>query len=122
MLRLEFWLLLPCLGLAFWLISGLTLEYSLNRDRHAVESFNITPDRPQTAERLSITVTIDSDRGTSMVEIKQAMQSYRKQEFALTTTKLPEIEREIAQKLALPIEKVRRKLRYQIKNSQITPP
>lgn len=113
MFRLEF-LLLPFLGLAFWLISGLITEYSLNQNNSFVESYNITP-QTQPTNNISIKVTIDRDRGTSLVEIKQAVQSYQKQEFELTTIKLQRIETALSQKLDLPLEKVRRRLRYQIK-------
>lgn len=113
MFRLEFWLL-PFLGLTFWLISGLITEYSLNQNNRIVESFNITP-RTQPTDNILIKVTIDPDRGTSLVEIKRAIQSYQKQEFELATTKLQGIETALSQKLNLPMEKVRRRLRYQIK-------
>ena len=117
MLRLEFWLPLPLLGLAFWFVSGLVTEHNLNQSNRTVESFNITPDKVEPASKiLFIKVSVDRDRNISRVKVKQATQIYQKQEFELATTELEQVETAVSQKLGLSLEKVRQLLRYQIKN------
>ena len=116
MLRIEFWLSLPLLGLAFWLVSGLVTEHSLNYSDRSVESFKITPDQAEPANKiLSITVMVDRDRNFSSVKVKQATQVYQRQEFELATTELEQIETAISQKLSLSPEKIKQLLRYQVK-------
>lgn len=116
MLRLEFWLPLPLLGLAFWLVSGLMTEHSLIQSDRSIESFNITIDQTESANKiLSIQVIVDRERNISSVKVKQATQVYQKQEFELATTKLERVEAAISQELGLPPTKVRQLLRYQIK-------
>ena len=115
MLRLEFWLPLPLLGLAFWFVSGKITERSLNQSDRPVESFNITPDKAEpTSTILFIKVRVDRGRNISRVKVKRATQVYEKQEFELGTTELERVETTVSQKLGLPPEKVRQLLRYQI--------
>ncbi|MDJ0572817.1 MAG: hypothetical protein QNJ53_27770 [Pleurocapsa sp. MO_192.B19] len=116
MLRLEFWLPLPLLGLAFWFFSSIVTEHSLNQGDRSIESFNITPEQSEAANNiLLIKVTLDRDRNISQVKVKQITQVYQQQEFELATTELERVETAISQKLNLPPEKVRQLLRYQIK-------
>ena len=116
MLRLEFWLPLPLLGLAFWVASGLLTEHSLSKSDRPIEPFKITLNQTEPVNRiLFIKVTVNRDRNISTVRVKQATQVYQKQEFELATTELPQVETAISQKLDLPPEKVRQLLRYQVK-------
>lgn len=116
MLRLEFWLPLPLLGLAFWLVSGLVTEHNLKLSNQSIDAFNITPDRTQPVDQiLFIKVTVDRDRNISQVKVQRATQVYQTQQFELATTQLAQLETIISQKLELPPEEVRQLLRYQIK-------
>lgn len=116
MLRLEFWLPLPLLGLAFWVVSELLTDHSLKQTHQSIESFQITPAQGQPSTQiLFIKVTVDRERNTSQVTVKQATPVYQKQEFELVTTNLAQVEMAISQKLGIPPEQVRQLLRYQIK-------
>ena len=115
MLRLEFWLPLPLLGLAFWLVSGLITDHSLRHSHQSVESYEITANEAQSGNKiLYIKVIVNRDLNTSRVKVKQATQVYQKQEFKLATADLSLIETEIAQKLGLPTKQISQLLRYQI--------
>lgn len=116
MLRLEFWLPLPLLGLAFWVVSELMTERSLNLPHQSIESFQITPAQGQpTTQILFIKVTVDRDRQISQVMVKKATPVYQKEEFELPTTRMAQVEMAISQKLGIPLSQVRQLLRYQIK-------
>ncbi|WP_319422768.1 hypothetical protein [Pleurocapsa sp. FMAR1] len=116
MLRLEFWLPLPLLGLAFWLMSGLITDHSLKYSHQSVKSYEITANEALSGNKiLYIKVIVNRDRNTSRVKVKQATQVYQKQEFELDSADLSQIETEIAQKLGLPAEQLSQLLRYQIK-------
>ncbi len=115
-LGLEFWLPLPLLGFAFWVVSGLVTDHSLKLANDSVESVKITPDKAQPSTKiLFIKVTVDRDRHISQVKVKKATRVYQKQEFELKTTELEQIETAVSQKLGLPLPQVRQLLRYQIK-------
>lgn len=116
MLRLEFWLSLPLLGIAFWLVSGLTTDRSLEYYYQSVEPYEINTDAAESGnEILYIKVIVNRERNTSLVEIKQATQVYQKQEFELDSADLSQIETAIGQKLGLSPNKIGQLLRYQIK-------
>lgn len=115
-LGLEFWLPLPLLGLAFMLVSGLVTQQSLDRDDRAIESFQVTPDRAQPANKiLYVKVIVDRERDISLVRVKRATQVYQKQEFELATTEMERVSTAISKKLGLSPERVRQLLRYQVK-------
>lgn len=115
-LGLEFWLPLPLLGFAFWVVSGLVTDHSLKLANDSVESVKITPEKAQLSTKiLFIKVTVDRDRHISQVKVKKATRVYQKQEFELATTELEQIETAVSQKLGLPLPQVRQLLRYQIK-------
>ena len=114
-LGLEFWLPLPLLGFAFWVVSGLVTDHSLKLANDSVESVKITPDKAQLSTKiLFIKVTVDRDRHISQVKVKKATRVYQQQEFELATTELEQIETAVSQKLGLPLPQVRQLLRYQI--------
>ncbi|PZD75427.1 hypothetical protein C1752_00203 [Acaryochloris thomasi RCC1774] len=115
-LGLEFWLPLPIIGIAFWIASGFVTDYSLGLSGPSVEPFTIALDKNQPSEKiLFIKVSVDKDLGTSQVNVKQATQVYRKQQFELNTTNREQMEAAIGRKLNLSPEEVRRLLRYQVK-------
>ena len=115
-LGLEFWLPLPLIGLAFWIASGFVTEYSLNFADPSVESFTVALNQNQSSnEIVYIKARVDRNRGTSQISVKQATQTYKRQEFELKTTNLEQMETAIGKKLKLSPGKVRQLLRYQIK-------
>lgn len=118
MLRLEFWLPLPLIGLAFWFISGLITDHGLKHSQQSLEPYEIMADTAQPKNQiLYIKVMVDRQDNTSEVKVKQATQVYQKQEFNLATAEFEQIEAQISQKLDLSTEQVTQLLRYQIKQS-----
>jgi hypothetical protein len=63
---------------------------------------------------LSIQVTIDRNKGISVVKVKQATRVFEKQEFQLSTTELEQVEVLIGKQLSLSVEQVRQLVRYQM--------
>jgi hypothetical protein len=116
-LGLEFWLLLPLVGLGFWLTIRFVSERNLHLASHSDRSLEITQDRQSSSERiLSIKVTVDRTSNSSRVRIKETTSVFQKQEFKLTTTQFDRLETAIAQKLNLSVEQVRQLVRYQIRD------
>jgi hypothetical protein len=114
-LGLEFWLPLPLLGLGFWTMSGWIADRDLSRPSHNVRELQITKNAPLSADRiLTIKVTIDHKQKASLVEVKQATNSFQKQEFEFYTTDLGQIEAEISKKLGLSTKRIRQLIRYQM--------
>ncbi|MBE9044279.1 hypothetical protein IQ255_07670 [Pleurocapsales cyanobacterium LEGE 10410] len=115
MLRLEFWLPLPLVGLAFWSISGLITEHNLTQGDRNIESLIIAPNQAQPASNiLSIKVIVDRDRQLSQVRVKQTTQVNRYQQFELDTTEIKDLEQAIASRLNLSSKQVKQLLRYQM--------
>jgi hypothetical protein len=114
-LGLEFWLLLPLVGLGFWLTIRFVSDRNLHLASYSDRSLEITQNRSPSSERiLSIKVTVDRTSNSSRVRIKQTTSVFQKQEFKLATTKFDRLETAIAQKLNLSVEQVRQLVRYQI--------
>ena len=114
-LGLEFWLPLPLLGLGFWLVSGWMVEQNLSHPAQTTREIQIVQnDRPSSEQVLSIQVTIDRNKGISVVKVKQATRVFEKQEFQLSTTELEQVEVLIGKQLSLSVEQVRQLVRYQM--------
>ena len=113
--RLEFWLSLPLLGLAFWFFCGWVSQEALINFSNENIKAEVSV-KPRTEEFFSISVLeINPQEGFSMVraikKIKgQKARGVKKLEFKLFTTDLQEIETEIANQLELSPEQVRRSL------------
>ncbi|MGK7951568.1 MAG: hypothetical protein AB4368_22975 [Xenococcaceae cyanobacterium] len=116
MSKLGFWLPLPLLGLAFWVVTEFVTERSLQLSHQSIDSFQINPAREQASTQiLFIKVTVDRDRHISQVTVKKATPVYQKEEFELSTTEMARVETAISRKLGLSLSQVRQLLRYQLK-------
>ncbi len=117
-LWLEFWLPLPLLGALFWLGGSFIKDRVLSRPYTTVSTLQADTERQI---KLSVTVLlikakIQKSEGITEVEIKAADSTLKKLEFAFPTTEFAQVEANIAMKLGLSREDVRKLVRYQIEN------
>ena len=114
--RLEFWLSVPLLGLAFWFFCGWVTQQALinfSNDDIKLE-VSVKPQYSSSRQFFSISVVeINRQKGFSMVKAVKKIQGQKaigmkKLELKLFTTDLQEIETEIAKELELSPEQVRR--------------
>lgn len=115
-LGLEFWLLLPLLGLAFWAASGFVTDKLLNRslstDKYLRADIQLAKKAPKTT--LSIKAEINKLKGFSTVTVKTANSNLKELKFEFAFTELSQVEMAISQELGLSGEDVRRLVRYEI--------
>lgn len=113
-LGLEFWLVLPLLGLGFWLSSGLLTDRMLARSNRT--TVYLQGDRqpqqqpPRTVE--SITVIIKPQQNLSTITIETANSALKQLRFEFPTTEPAQIEAAISRELGLPRDRVRSLMRY----------
>lgn len=116
--RLEFWLSLPLLGLAFWLFCGwMTQEALINFSNENIKpEMSVKPlDISNLHKFSSIVLEVNPQKGFSIVTATQEIRGkkakgQKRLEFKLFTTDLKEIETEIAKQLELPPKEVRKLL------------
>ena len=113
-LGLEFWLVLPLLGLGFWLSSGLLTDRMLARSNRT--TVYLQGDRqpqqqpPRTVE--SINVIIKPQQNLSTINIETANSALKQLRFEFPTTEPAQIEAAISRELGLPHDRVRSLVRY----------
>lgn len=117
-LWLEFWLPLPLLGVVFWVGGSFIKEQVLSRPYTTVSTLQADTER---AVQLSVIVLlikakIQQSEGLTQVEIKTADPTLKKLEFVFPVTEFEQVEANIAQKLGLSREDVRKLVRYQVKD------
>ena len=116
-LGLEFWLVLPLLGLGFWLSSGLLTDRMLARSNRT--TVYLQGDRqpqqqpPRTVK--SITVIIKARQNLSTITIETANSALKQLRFEFPTTEPAQIEAAISRELGLPRDRVRSLVRYRSK-------
>lgn len=116
--RLEFWLSLPLLGLAFWFFCGwMTQKMLINFTNENIKTeISVKPDSLSYIHKFSsIILKINHVKGFSKVTAIKNIRGERtrvreKLEFQLFATDLQEIEAEIAEELELSPKKVRKLL------------
>ncbi|MBW4449456.1 MAG: hypothetical protein KME38_22090 [Spirirestis rafaelensis WJT71-NPBG6] len=115
-LGLEFWLLLPLLGFAFWAASGFVtdklLNSSLKTDKYLLADIQLAKKAPKTP--LSIQAKINKIQGFSTVTVKTANSTLKELKFEFPFTELSQVEMAISQELRLSHEDVKRLVHYQI--------
>ena len=115
-LGLEFWLLLPFLGFAFWTASGFVtdklLNSSLKTDKYLLADIQLAKKAPKTP--LSIQAKINKNQGFSTVTVKTANSTLKELKFEFPFTELSQVEMAISQELRLSHEDVKRLMHYQI--------
>lgn len=115
-LGLEFWLLLPLLGFAFWAGSGFVTDKLLNRsfktDKYLRADIQLAKKAPKTI--LSIQAEIHTNQGFSLVTVKTGNSTLKELKFEFPFTELSKVKMAISQELGLSQEDVKRLVRYQI--------
>lgn len=116
-LWLEFWLPLPLLGLLFWLGGSLVKEQVLNRPYTTVNTLQADTERqvnlPITV--LLIKADINKNQGLTQVQVNTTDSTLKRWEFEFPITEFEQVEVNMAMKLGLSREDVRRLIRYRIK-------
>jgi hypothetical protein len=112
-LGLEFWLLLPALGLLGWSGSGLMMDWVMSSFSGLDKSLLVDSQGPR-VRVLSIQATIVPQQGISRVKVKTTHSKLKVLEFEFSTLQPAQIEAEISQELGLPLEKVRAGIKYQV--------
>lgn len=117
-LGLEFWLTLPLLGFVFWFVAGVLTDQVLSRpygtasqleaDTHLEVHFSVTV--------VVIQAEIDKSQGFTKVQVLTTDSALKKLDFVFPVTDFQKVEVMIAQELGLPVESVRRLVRYQVKS------
>ena len=110
----EFWLLLPLLGLGFWLASGVLTDRMLARS-HKVALYLEGDHQPKARLRTiqSITVLLDTRQQRSSVIIQTANSALTTLTFAFPTTEPEQLEAALSQELGLPRDRIQALIRYQ---------
>ncbi|NJL10949.1 MAG: hypothetical protein HC908_14355 [Calothrix sp. SM1_7_51] len=115
LLGLELWLLLPLLGIGFWVGGGFVTERILNRDRN-IDNKYLKHDAKSLMETvakvISVKAQINRSQNSSVVTVKTINSPLKVLLFEFPTTEKSEIERAISKELDLPLEGVKRAIRY----------
>ena len=116
-LRLQFWLPLPLLLIAFGLGGGPLTNQLLSRSYGTVDK--LEADQPMKMQlavnALVIEAEIEKEQDITKIELKTASSLLKKLEFELPVTELSMIKAMIAQQLGLSPENVRMLVSYRIK-------
>ncbi len=112
-LGIEFWLPLPLVGLGFWLIIQFVTVQNLRLSSYSDRELEVSQNQPSpSGEILSIKVIVDRQSNSSQVKVKQTTSVIQKQEFTIPTTELKLLEKAIAKKLNLSVERVKELIYY----------
>lgn len=116
-LGVKFWLLLPAVGLGFWLAGTLLTQWMLQQTGNSIQQ--LQADLPTYTEEPDIRLIkarVDRARGTTQVKVKPIDLAVREQEIELSTTRLDEIETLIAHELDISSATVQRLTHYTIRD------
>ena len=114
-LGLEFWLLLPLLGLVFWVGGGLVTDQMLSRSGPSKPPLQAGKMEGQPEKMvLLIKVEINRRQGLSKVKVKTANSALKQLEFEFPVTKLSQVEAAIGQELGLSPKRVRKLVSYHL--------
>ncbi|XGV95790.1 MAG: hypothetical protein ACAF41_23990 [Leptolyngbya sp. BL-A-14] len=114
-LGLEFWLLLPLLGLGFWVTSGGLTDRMLSRSSETtlyIESVR-HPNRQALSTVQAIIVVIHPRQGASTVMVKTANSALKTLLFEFPTIDPERIEAAISHELGLPHDRIHALMQYQ---------
>jgi len=115
-LGVRFWLLLPAVGLGFWLAGTLLTQRLLQGTENNIQQLQASlPTDLQDQEIRLIKARVDRTQGTTQVQVKPTDLAVREQEIELSTTQLAEVETSIAQELDIPPATVQRLTHYTIR-------
>lgn len=113
----RFWLLLPLLGLGFWLIGMLMTEQMLRRSGNSIHQIQAElPSEVDEKHIRLIQAKVDRTQGKTQVAVKPIDLQAKDLELKLTTTRLDEVETQIAQELDISPAIVQRLTHYTIRD------
>ncbi|MBE9110049.1 hypothetical protein IQ273_11580 [Nodosilinea sp. LEGE 07298] len=114
-LGVRFWLLLPTVGLGFWLIGSLLTQRALQQTVDSIQQLQATlPADIQEQDIRLIKARVDRTQGKTQVKVKPVDLAVRGQEIELSTTRLDQVETLIAQELGISPATVQRLTHYTI--------
>ncbi|MBW4694334.1 MAG: hypothetical protein KME27_21525 [Lyngbya sp. HA4199-MV5] len=119
-LGLEFWLLLPLLGLGFWFMSGAFTDRVLSRSNETtlyIESARKANKQPPRTIQ-SITVVTHPQQRTSTVIVKTANSALTTLLFEFPTVERDQIEAAISHELGLPNDRIQALVQYQAESGK----
>lgn len=113
-LGVEFWLLLPLLGLGFWFSSGLLTDRILDRFYKTENYLQIDnkQDRQSVKRIRAITVFINEENETSIVNVRIGNDVLQSLKFEFPLTAPEQLEAAISRELGLPRDQVRELVVY----------
>jgi hypothetical protein len=113
----EFWLLLPVVGLIFWLGTGLVTDRILDRVSKTEDYLKIDRKRERSLTKTvkSITVITNQNLDISFVNVQIDDESLKSLEFEFSTTNPSQLESAISRELGLPQEQIRSLMIYRRK-------
>ncbi len=114
----EFWLPLPLIAGLIWAGGHVVVEQTLSRPSNSVNK--LEAGQPMDV-RLSMTILalnaeIDRSRGVTTVVVKSNGTTLKQQVYEFPTVQANQIEMALGNKLAIPVDTVRKVISYQIKN------
>lgn len=114
-LGVEFWLLLPLLGLGFWFGSGVLTDRLLDRFYRTESYLQIDKKQDkQSVKRIrSITIFINEENGSSIVNVRISNDVLQSLKFEFPFTTPEQLEAAISRELGLPRNRVRELVVYQ---------
>ncbi|MBD1937035.1 hypothetical protein H6F73_06815 [Microcoleus sp. FACHB-68] len=113
---LRFLLLLPFLGITFWVGGRILTDRVLNRPYGTLDKLQAQSQLPPQLSPLLIKAEIKKSQGVTKVKVKSANPDLKGSVFEVPATEISQIETVIAQKLNISVEEVRQLVRYQIEN------
>lgn len=118
LIRAKFWLPLPLVGILFWLGGTAIARQVLHA---SYTSANQLQADTQLEMKLSVAVLvinaeIDQRRNTTAVSIKTTDSNLKRLEYEFPATQPKQIEDAIAQEIGLPVQEVRKLVRYRMMN------
>lgn len=117
-LGVRFWLLLPAVGLGFWLAGMLLTQRMLQDTQNSIQQLQATlPADIQDQEIRLIRARVDRTQGKTQVRVQPIDLAVRGQEIELSTTRLDEVETLIAQELGISPTTVQRLTHYTIQDA-----
>ncbi len=114
----RFWLLLPTVGLGFWVAGTLLTQRMLQQTETSIHQLQATlPADVQEHDIRLIQANVDRTQGKTQVAVKPVDLAVHEREIELSTTRLDEVETSIVQELGIPTATVQRLTHYTIQDS-----
>jgi len=115
-LGVRFWLLLPAVGLGFWLTGVLMTEQMLRQSDNSIQQIQAElPSEIEDKHIRLIQAKVDRTHGKTKVAVKPTDLQAQDLELELPTTRLDEVETQIAQELDISPTTVQRLTHYTIR-------